>query len=85
MIKSPRHSFVSLVCWALAGWIALLTVWAFYLFVIPHDAHFAPEVGRSGLFIIIGGIASACYLGGFIFIAVPIHFVLRSRCARRYA
>jgi hypothetical protein len=60
-------------------WLPLLAVWAFYLFVIPHDSNFAPEVGRSGLFIIIGGIFSACYLGIFILIVIPIYLLLRHR------
>ena len=56
---------------ALAGWVAMIAIFAVCTFLLPHGPHFAPEVGRLGAFIIFGSVLSASYLADFVFLEKP--------------
>jgi hypothetical protein len=45
-----------------AGWLFLIIEQAVYVFVIPHDPHFAPDIGKFGSFLFF----SAFFSGGYL-------------------
>ena len=78
-----QHPIVRLAQSALAGWLGLATAWAIYVFALPHDSHFAPEVGPFGAFVIFGAVYSFFYLLDFVLLAVPCFFIFRNRTPSR--
>ena len=74
-----RGPFASLALGCLSGWLALIVVFAAWIFVVPHDRDFAPEVGPSGTFIIYGLVFSFFYLLDFWLITVPFYLYFRLR------
>ena len=79
MNSSSRHPSASLALSALVGWLALVIVWAGYVFAVPHGPHFAPEVGPFGAFIVFGLVYSTFYLLDFILIVVPYFLFFHRR------
>ena len=58
---------------AVIGWLAMLIVWAGYVFLIPHRIE--SEIGPFGAFFVFGLVFSAMYLVDFLVITVPIYFL----------
>jgi hypothetical protein len=58
----------------LTGWLVLVGVLAGYIFISPHDSRFAPEVGRTGAFLVFGVLFSFAYAVNFFAMAIPAYF-----------
>ena len=58
---------------AFIGWIAMLVVWAVYVFLLPHRIE--SEIGPFGAFFVFGLVFSAVYLVNFLIITAPIYFL----------
>jgi hypothetical protein len=58
---------------AFAGWIAMLIVWAVYVFLLPHRLQ--SEIGPLGAFVAFGLVLSALYLVNFLIITIPIYLL----------
>ena len=61
----------------LAIWLAVIGIWAAFVFLVPHGPNYAPEVGPTGIFQILGIIFSVGYFGIFCFFIVPILYFIR--------
>lgn len=68
----------------LAGWLSFVALHGFLIFGIPHDAHFSPEVGLSGTFIIFGIIGSLFYTVDFILLTLPAYLLVSSTPPRQH-
>ncbi len=49
MSTIPESSVISIIRGACIGWVAMIAVFASYMFLLPHGPHFAPEVGPVGI------------------------------------
>jgi hypothetical protein len=79
MRRDFKSSIVLLIRSALTGWVAMMSVFAIDTFLLPHSPHFAPEVGRTGSFIIFGIVPSGTYLADFVLLTIPTYLLLRGR------
>ena len=70
---STMQRALLLVRGAFLGWIAMLVVWAVYVFVLPHRID--SEIGPFGAFFILGLVFSAIYLANFLIITTPVYFL----------
>ncbi len=59
---------------AFVGWIAMLVVWALYVFLLPHRVE--SEIGPVGAFFVFSLVFSAMYLVNFLSITTPVYFLL---------
>jgi len=79
MSRISESSVVSLIRGASIGWVAMIAVFASYMFLLPHGPHFAPEVGPVGSFMTFGTVYSIIYLVDFVLLAIPTYFLLYGR------
>jgi len=61
---------------AMAGWGALETPSAVWVFVIPHGPNFAPEIGPAATFVAFSLAYTIGYLALFIILAVPMRLLV---------
>jgi hypothetical protein len=55
----------------LGGWVAYTAADAIYVFIIPHGAGFAPEIGPLASFIFFAAIFTVFYIAEFVLIGIP--------------
>jgi hypothetical protein len=59
----------------LVGLVVLVAEQAIFVFLIPHDEHFAPELGPAGAFMVFTAFFSVAY----VLSALIVEFTLRSK------
>jgi hypothetical protein len=76
-LNQGRHISLLGYCGAaMAGWAALETPFAIWVFVIPHGPNFAPEIGPAGTFAVFSLAYTIGYLALFIILAVPMRLLV---------
>ena len=60
----------------MAGWAALETTSAIWVFVIPHGPNFAPEIGPAATFVAFSLVYTIGYLALFAILAVPMRLLI---------
>jgi hypothetical protein len=60
----------------MAGWGALETPFAVWVFLFPHGPNFAPEIGPAATFAVFSLAYTIGYLALFIFLAVPMRILV---------
>ncbi len=72
-----QHFWRTVILAVTTLWVALIALYAFYVFVYPTVPNYGPELGPTASFEIACVFYSLYYLGFFLFIVVPIACIFR--------